>query len=131
MGDAAGEPVRRYHRVLDGVAALAERPLRAVQVAGRSIVVARVGENYYGCTNRCPHFGIRLSGGRLDGCILECKWHHWRFDLRDGRIDAEESEFETTETFEVLRDGADLLISVEPRTRLRRIVTPDADAART
>lgn len=111
-----------FHRVPGGVAILADRPLRPVQVAGRKLVVARVGESYYACPNRCPHFGIQLAGGRLEGHILECKWHHWRFDLSNGHIDAEESEFETTETYEVIRDGADLLISVEPRTRLRRHV---------
>jgi nitrite reductase/ring-hydroxylating ferredoxin subunit len=131
MDASAGEPGRLYHRVPGGVAILAERPLRAMQVAGRKLVVARDGENYYASPNRCPHFGIQLAGGRLDGNVLECRWHHWRFDLATGLIDAEESEFETTETFDVIRDGADLLISVEPKTRLRRYARQDPDAVRT
>lgn len=34
--------------------------------------------------NRCPHEGYPLAQGKLDGCILTCAWHNWKFDVRDG-----------------------------------------------
>ncbi len=33
---------------------------------------------------RCPHEGYPLSDGVLDGCVLTCAWHNWKFDLRTG-----------------------------------------------
>jgi len=35
--------------------------------------------------NRCPHEGYPLAQGKLDGCVLTCAWHNWKFDVTDGR----------------------------------------------
>jgi nitrite reductase/ring-hydroxylating ferredoxin subunit len=112
---------------LPGAATLADGEKRGVWAGGRNYVVARVGDDRYACLNRCPHLGIRLSGGRLDGSILECRWHHWRLDLDTGAIDAAESPFATFETYDVTVDGDDLVIAGEPKTRLRRL--PPAEMA--
>ena len=34
--------------------------------------------------NRCPHEGYPLAQGKLDGCVLTCAWHNWKFDVTDG-----------------------------------------------
>lgn len=34
--------------------------------------------------NACPHAGANLSGGCVEGAIVECPWHKWRFDLERG-----------------------------------------------
>lgn len=34
--------------------------------------------------NRCPHEGYPLAQGKLEGCVLTCAWHNWKFDVRDG-----------------------------------------------
>ena len=33
----------------------------------------------------CPHRGMPLSYGRLDGEVVECRYHGWRFDACSGR----------------------------------------------
>jgi 3-phenylpropionate/trans-cinnamate dioxygenase ferredoxin subunit len=33
----------------------------------------------------CPHEDVDLTGGDLDGCILTCPGHGYRFDLPSGR----------------------------------------------
>ncbi|HOW89815.1 MAG TPA: Rieske (2Fe-2S) protein [Elusimicrobiales bacterium] len=41
--------------------------------------------------NRCPHMGCPLSRGSLDGHILRCPCHDWRFDTGTGAfLDAPE-----------------------------------------
>lgn len=35
--------------------------------------------------NRCPHEGYPLAQGKLEGCVLTCAWHNWKFDVRDGK----------------------------------------------
>jgi nitrite reductase/ring-hydroxylating ferredoxin subunit len=34
--------------------------------------------------NRCPHEGYPLAQGTVTGNTLTCKWHNFKFDLRDG-----------------------------------------------
>ncbi|HMO35559.1 MAG TPA: Rieske (2Fe-2S) protein [Gemmatales bacterium] len=32
----------------------------------------------------CPHMGASLAEGAIDGDIVECPWHAWRFRITDG-----------------------------------------------
>jgi len=34
--------------------------------------------------NACPHANGNLSGGTVDGEVVACPWHDWRFDLDTG-----------------------------------------------
>ena len=34
--------------------------------------------------NLCPHEGYPLAEGYVQGCVLTCAWHNYKFDLRDG-----------------------------------------------
>ena len=117
MVAVSGPPARQPVRV-PGAAGLADGERRAVFAGGRHYLVVRVGEKRYACPNRCPHFGIKLTGGRLSGSVLECRWHHWRLDFDTGGVDAEDATFATFETYDVSVDGADLVIAAYPRTRL-------------
>ncbi|HVO30611.1 MAG TPA: Rieske 2Fe-2S domain-containing protein [bacterium] len=60
-------------------------------VAGRSLVVARVGGVVHAVENVCGHQTRRMDGGALrlgpagEPC-LECPHHAMCFDLRDGHI---------------------------------------------
>lgn len=74
---------------------------RIVEVGGRSIGVFRVGENFFGLRNRCPHQGGPLCLGHLlgnavadvpgrariseDPLRIACPWHGWEYDLDSGQ----------------------------------------------
>jgi len=34
--------------------------------------------------NACPHASGNLSGGAVEGGVVTCPWHQWRFDLDRG-----------------------------------------------
>ncbi|WP_048191734.1 Rieske (2Fe-2S) protein [Methanobacterium sp. SMA-27] len=55
-------------------------------INGLEILVTRVGDNYYGADNRCPHMGVIFQGGKLEGTIVTCPRHHSQFDLTDGHV---------------------------------------------
>ena len=59
---------------------------KEVSANGNTLLLARVGNNYYACQSRCPHWGWPLVRGKLEGTVLQCSFHYSRFDLRDGRV---------------------------------------------
>lgn len=82
-------------------------PGRAATVelaGGGELALFNVGGEFYAIENFCPHKGAPLADGNLRGCIVECDWHGWQFDVRTGQC------FTTAkgdvETYEVLiEDG--------------------------
>jgi 3-phenylpropionate/trans-cinnamate dioxygenase ferredoxin subunit len=60
--------------------------MKLVSVAGRDILLARVGDKYYAAQNRCPHMSGNLSQGKLEGTIVTCPNHSSQFDLTDGHV---------------------------------------------
>ncbi|MEZ4408160.1 MAG: Rieske 2Fe-2S domain-containing protein [Polyangiales bacterium] len=63
---------------------LGRKPL-GVNVAGREVVLFRASTGALGAlTDRCPHRGMRLSTGSVEGERLVCPYHGWRW-ATDGR----------------------------------------------
>src|SRR3990172_2162849 len=63
---------------------------------GISILLLRKAGQIYALRNRCAHMSCTLSGGRLDGYVLRCPCHEWRFNIRTGEfIDAPELRIPT------------------------------------
>jgi len=58
--------------------------LKRVEVGGASVVLARVGDAVYACSDVCAHKGGPLSEGRLTGARLACPWHGWMYDVKTG-----------------------------------------------
>jgi phenylpropionate dioxygenase-like ring-hydroxylating dioxygenase large terminal subunit len=70
--------------------------VRSSEIAGQKLVTAMLLEvplvlgrtsegKAFVMRDSCPHRGIPLSYGRLDGKVLECCYHGWRFDACSGR----------------------------------------------
>ena len=67
-----------------GVGELGPGENRVVEADGRSIAVFNVEGRYYAIDNVCPHRGGPLGEGDLDGPVIACPWHAWRWDVRTG-----------------------------------------------
>ncbi len=52
--------------------------------SGGEIALFNVEGEYFAIENFCPHRGTPLADARLDGTIVECDLHGWRFDLANG-----------------------------------------------
>lgn len=57
---------------------------RVVDVEGRSIAVFNVAGQFYAIDNLCPHRGGPLGEGDVEGKIVVCPWHAWRWDVTTG-----------------------------------------------
>lgn len=59
--------------------------LKTFDAEGTTVVVAKVGDGYCAVINKCPHMGLPIAGGRLDGDTIVCPWHNSKFDLCSGK----------------------------------------------
>jgi nitrite reductase/ring-hydroxylating ferredoxin subunit len=93
-------------RVL-GADELAPGTIRAIDVAGRRLCIARTLDgDVLAVDDRCSHEDEPLSGGWLDGDRIECPAHNAIFDLRSGEALALPAT-EPVEAYEVEEyDGA-------------------------
>jgi len=58
---------------------------RTVEIRGIWIALFNVGGSFYAVDNTCPHAGGPLGEGHLDGYVVECPWHGWRFNVQTGK----------------------------------------------
>jgi nitrite reductase (NADH) small subunit len=63
---------------------LTEGSGKVVNVEGRSIALFRVKNDYFALANVCLHRGGPLGEGNLNGSVVTCPWHGWKFDVRTG-----------------------------------------------
>lgn len=64
---------------------LHEGEMRAVEMDGEPVLVARVGGDLYALANRCGDSPLPLHFGSLEGAELRCSWHDCRYDIRSGK----------------------------------------------
>jgi nitrite reductase/ring-hydroxylating ferredoxin subunit len=57
---------------------------KVVDVDGRTIALFRVKDEYFALANVCLHRGGPLGEGDLNGSVVTCPWHGWKFDVRTG-----------------------------------------------
>jgi len=57
---------------------------KIVTVAGRSIAVFRIKDQYFAIANNCLHRGGPLGEGEVRNYEVTCPWHGWRYSVIDG-----------------------------------------------
>lgn len=70
-------PVARVEDFAEGAA-------KVVEVCNRDVAVFCDGGKHFALDDCCPHAGASLAGGHVEGGIVTCPWHAWRFRLDDG-----------------------------------------------
>lgn len=66
---------------------LQEGSMKLVKVEGSPVLLIKQFGQIYAIDNMCPHMGCRFSGGTLDGPVIVCPCHDWRFDLKTGEYE--------------------------------------------
>jgi 3-phenylpropionate/trans-cinnamate dioxygenase ferredoxin subunit len=71
--------------------ALLENHMMPSYPMGVNILLARVDGAVYAISGKCAHMACALFTGKLEGYIITCPCHDWRFDIRTGQfLDAPE-----------------------------------------
>ena len=87
--------------------------LKLVKVDGRRLCLVHTSSGVHALDNACPHEGYGLTTGELDGELLTCAWHNWKFRVSDGRCVLGEEDVRT-HTVDVADDGTLSVTLVEP-----------------
>jgi toluene monooxygenase system ferredoxin subunit len=71
--------------------AIGENDLREFDVDGVTVLLTRVGQEYFAYPPLCPHQEEPLRKGLCDGEHITCFKHIWQWDLRTGACAGTES----------------------------------------
>ncbi len=93
--------------------------MKMIKVDGHRICLVRTGDGLHALDHACPHEGYGLTQGDLDGDLLTCAWHNWKFRVSDGTcVQGEESV--ATHRVTVADDGAVRVTVNRPDPERRR-----------
>ena len=57
---------------------------KVVNVNGTDVALFNIGGEFFATSNICLHRGGPLGEGFLEGDVVTCPWHGWRYDVKTG-----------------------------------------------
>jgi nitrite reductase/ring-hydroxylating ferredoxin subunit len=60
--------------------------MKAVDVAGVSVLLANIAGEYYAIGNKCTHRSCKLSSGVFEGETVKCPCHKSVFNIKTGEV---------------------------------------------
>ncbi|OGS50768.1 MAG: non-heme iron oxygenase ferredoxin subunit [Euryarchaeota archaeon RBG_16_68_12] len=80
-----------------------------VVAAGHVIALYNVGGTFHATSNVCLHRGGPVGEGDLEGSVVTCPWHGWRYDVKTGQNLA--NPVARLKTYEVKVEGDRILVA--------------------
>ena len=91
---------------------LANGVKRTVLVAGKRLMIANIGGEFFAIDDACTHLGCSLgTEGTLAGSIITCGCHGGQFDVTSGNVVVPPPQKKVT-SYPVRIEGDDVLVSV-------------------
>jgi nitrite reductase/ring-hydroxylating ferredoxin subunit/ferredoxin-thioredoxin reductase catalytic subunit len=88
---------------------LADGQARHVKIGSADLALVRTKGEYFALSNVCRHAFGPLAEGFVDGYVLTCPWHGWRYDVRDGSTDHPDAD---VRTYPVTVRGGEVFVRV-------------------
>jgi nitrite reductase/ring-hydroxylating ferredoxin subunit len=57
---------------------------KTIALGDKRIALFNVDGVFYAIDDTCLHRGGPLGEGELEGCVVTCPWHGWKYDVRSG-----------------------------------------------
>jgi nitrite reductase/ring-hydroxylating ferredoxin subunit/multimeric flavodoxin WrbA len=87
------------------------------------IAVFNIDGKYYAISNTCIHKGAPLSQGFLEGDIVTCPWHGWKYSVKNGMSPHKGGD--SVNSYEVMVvDEAKLYVNCIPSNLGKRVFQP-------
>ena len=84
---------------------------KVVEANGKSIALFNVDGTFQAIDNTCIHQGGPLGEGKIDGNIVTCPWHGWKYDVCTG-ISPVNSQVKVAK-YEVKVEGDEVKVKIE------------------
>ncbi len=84
---------------------------KEITIEGKKILLLNLNEKIYAIDSRCPHKGLSLTQGKIEGNIITCPYHGSRFDVTTGQVVKGPAK-ESLPTYEVKVEDKDILIGI-------------------
>jgi 3-phenylpropionate/trans-cinnamate dioxygenase ferredoxin subunit len=97
---------------------LANGAMKAVDIEGQELLLAKIEDSYYAVSRRCTHMAENLCDGKLDGSVVTCPRHGARFNVTSGKaVGKAKLMFLSTlpkdlATYPVKIEGAEIFVGV-------------------
>ena len=108
MSNTTQEDRRTVEAVVAHVDEMEPGSMKMAKVGERRVVVIRTASGFHALDNACPHQGFGLTTGSLDGELVTCQWHNWKFRVSDGACVIGE---EDVPCHQVRVEGNDVIVS--------------------
>lgn len=83
---------------------------KTVDASGQEIALFNVDGAFHAIGNTCVHRGGPLGEGTLEGDVVTCNWHGWKYNVRNGVSPVNPSA--RVRSFEVQVQGSDILVEL-------------------
>jgi nitrite reductase/ring-hydroxylating ferredoxin subunit len=104
-----------WHKIADDISEINfnTNGLAEINLKGKMICLATHNNQFFACTQKCPHAGGILAHGHLDAFgNLVCPLHKYRFNLKNGRNISGEGYYLKTFAIEEREDGVFVCIEL-------------------
>ena len=89
---------------------------RSVEIQERSLALFNLEGTIYALDNTCPHAGGPLGEGTIDGQLVSCPWHGWKFDIPTGTCMKNPIDSWNVESYEVRESNGLIQVLLPPTT---------------
>lgn len=55
------------------------------RILARRVAVFNVDGELFGIESDCKHMKASLKKGKVDGLVVTCPWHSWKYNLKTGQ----------------------------------------------
>jgi nitrite reductase (NADH) small subunit len=82
--------------------------IRLVEIGRVKVAMARLAGEIYAFNGLCPHSFGPMHRAEVDGTIVTCPLHAWRFDLKQGG--REIHDYRALRTYDVKVEGGEVYV---------------------
>ena len=84
---------------------------KVVNVNGTDVALFNIDGEFFATNNTCLHRGGPLGEGFLEGDVVTCPWHGWRYDVKTGANVT--IPIAKVATYQVKVEDTDVLVAVD------------------
>lgn len=82
--------------------------------------IFNVAGEFFAIDDGCPHAGASLARGIIDGGVVRCRIHHWKFCIKTGAYLDELKPSFNVRTYPIRIVGEDVQIELEEASMFNR-----------